>query len=119
MRLKERAYIGIRARCRRDEARARCGSGGERAMGGAAKPHAGKSSAESRGEGIRTSNIKFMLVTLDVSRVSGWLKAPVRCRVARWVYEARGRCVPGGERAVGGCDGASGIQGRALGWRSG
>ena len=42
----------------------------------------------------------FMVVTLDVSKSSGWLKA-VFCRVARWAYKARVSCWPGGERAVG------------------
>ena len=60
----------------------------------------------------RTANILPMVVTLDVSKLSGWLKASAFCRVARWAYEARGRCVPGGERAVGGGDGASGTAGK-------
>ena len=53
--------------------------------GGRLKPHAGKGSAggRGRGEGTRTSNISSMLVTPDVSKLSGWLKAAAYCRVAR------------------------------------
>ena len=55
-----------------------------------------------------------MSVTLAVSKLSGWLKASAPCRVARWAYDARGRCGPGGERAVRGGDGASGIAGKGF-----
>merc|ERR1712086_698745 len=60
-----------------------------------------------------------MVVTLDVLRVSGWLKARAYCRVGRWAYEARERCGPrevrGGRWA--GATAQAARQGRALGWR--
>ena len=34
-------------------------------------------------EWVRTKNIVFMSVTLDVSRLSGWLNADAPCRVTR------------------------------------
>ena len=43
------------------------------------------------GARVRTRNMASMLVTLDVSRFSGWLKASALCRVARGgTYEAGG-----------------------------
>ena len=39
-----------------------------------------------RGE-VRTQNIMRMLVTLDVSRLSGWLNADAPCGVERRSYE--------------------------------
>ena len=36
-----------------------------------------------RGRAERTSNIKYMLVTLVVSKLSGWLNALASCRVER------------------------------------
>ena len=45
----------------------------------------------------RTSNIWPMFVTLDVSKLSGWLNADASCRVERRVYDAeRGVCAGGG-----------------------
>ena len=68
--------------------------------------------------GERTENIRFISVTLDVSKVSGWLKTYASCRVARWAYEARG----GACREVRGrwaeATAQAALQGRALGWRS-
>ena len=70
------------------------------------------------GARVRTLNMLLMVVTLDVLKFSGWLKAFAFCRVARWVYDVGGgREVH--ERVMGGGDGASGMQGRALGWRLG
>ena len=51
---------------------------------------------------------------MDVSKLSGWLKAVAYCRVARGAYDARGRCGPGGERAVGGGDGESCVAGKGF-----
>ena len=31
----------------------------------------------------RTSNIRIMVVTLDVSQLRSWLNSPARCRVER------------------------------------
>ena len=39
--------------------------------------------AEGRARAERTSNMDTMLVTLDVSKLSGWLNAYVLCRVER------------------------------------
>ena len=53
-----------------------------------------------------------MVLTLDVSRVSGWLNLDANCRVGRETYEAR----QGASREMGGCGGsggASGMQGKA------
>ena len=38
----------------------------------------------------RTRNMLSMVVTLDVSRVSGWLNAHADCRVASRAYDAGG-----------------------------
>ena len=37
-----------------------------------------------RARAERTTNMDFMLVTLDVSRLSGWLNALALCRVENW-----------------------------------
>ena len=55
---------------------------------GAAAAHAARRKAptveaEGRGRAERTENMPFMLVTLDVSRLSGWLNADALCRVGR------------------------------------
>ena len=52
----------------------------------------------------RTSNMRFMSVTLDVSKVSGWLNADASCRVERRAHDA--------ERGVG-----RGREGVAQRWR--
>ena len=73
--------VGIRAG-------ARCETRGERAVSGGdgASRIAGKGSRLEVGERARTLNMRSMLVTLDVSRVRGWLKFSASCRVARWAY---------------------------------
>ena len=40
----------------------------------------------------RTLNIYFMSVTLEVSRLSGWLNADASCQVNRRALEAGGMC---------------------------
>ena len=40
-----------------------------------------------RARAERTQNMLSMSVTLDVSQLSGWLNAYVRCRVARKAYD--------------------------------
>ena len=47
-----------------------------------------------------TSNMLDMSVTLDVSKLRGWLKANALCRVARWAHDTGSRCGSGDERAV-------------------
>jgi len=54
--------------------------------------------------------MKFMFVTLDVSKLSGWLNADVDCRVERRACDAGARCAPRGGRSWGGA-GASGMHG--------
>ena len=64
----------------------RCGPGGVRAWDtatqsactGMVRPNAG-----GRARAERTSNIHFMSVTLDVSKLSGWLNVDAHCRVER------------------------------------
>ena len=43
--------------------------------------------AAGRARAERTINMEFMLVTLDVSKLSGWLNATACCRVEREAYE--------------------------------
>ena len=52
---------------------------------GLRKLHAGEggSRLEVGAMGTRTTNISNMVVTLDVLKLSGWLKASAPCRVAR------------------------------------
>ena len=47
-----------------------------------------------------------MLVTLDVSKVSGWLNAFIHCRVQRGAWEAGDMQSAGGRRPVGGSQGS-------------
>ena len=49
-------------------------------MGGMALEHWIRTDAE------RTLNMRYMLVTLDVSKLSGWLNADAPCRVKRRAY---------------------------------
>jgi len=51
-------------------------------------------------------------MTLDVSKLSGWLNALADCRVERRVSDAQRGVAPGGVRAWGGGD-ASGMHGEA------
>jgi len=47
-------------------------------------------------------NMRYMVVTLEVSKLSGWLKADAYCRVEGRACDAGGeRCEPGGGRACG------------------
>ena len=55
-----------------------------------------------RARAERTPNMERMVVTLEVSKLSGWLKADARCRVEGRACDAGGeRCEPGGGRACG------------------
>ena len=42
-----------------------------------------------RARAERTRNIWYMVVTLEVSRLSGWLNTDAPCRVVRRAYDAR------------------------------
>ena len=63
-----------------------------------------------------------MFVTLDVSKVSGWLNANAPCRVERRAYDAwREIQAMGGGRAWGGGSGASSLmhgEGPTEGWEA-
>ena len=63
-----------------------------------------------RARAERTANINSMVVTLEVSRLSGWLNADANCRVEGRGMRCGARCAPGGGRAWGG-GGASGMHG--------
>jgi hypothetical protein len=53
-----------------------------------------------RARAERTLNIWYMVVTLEVLKLSGWLKADARCRVEGKAHAMRGeRCEPGGGKA--------------------
>ena len=54
----------------------------------------------------------YMSVTLDVSKLSGWLNADAPCRVMRRAYEAGGMRA-GRREGVGRRSGASSVQARA------
>ena len=52
-------------------------------VGGASSNKAPTVEAEGRARAVRTQNMRVMSVTLDVSRLSGWLKADALCRVKK------------------------------------
>ena len=88
------------------------GSGDERAVRGGCSSGMQARAQLEVGARVRTANMVFMSVTLDVSRLSSWLNTDAACRVARWAYNAGSRCGSGDERAVrGGC--SSRMQARA------
>ena len=69
----------------------------------------------------RTRNMDSMVVTLDVSQLSGWLNADAACRVERESIKRAATGGPGGGRAWGG-GGASGVHGdkaRVKAWGAG
>ena len=59
----------------------------------------------------RTSNMRFMSVTLVVSKLSGWLNAYAYCRESKGGHTVRGE-VRAGRQEAAGDRGASGVQGR-------
>ena len=83
---------------------ATCGLGGGKGVGRLRrKQRAGEGPNGDRWGGARaerTRNMLSMVVTLDVSRVSGWLNAHADCRVARSAFDAEG-CGSRGEKGVG------------------
>jgi len=56
--------------------------------------------AEGRARAERTSNMYIMLLTLDVSKLSGWLNADARCRVQREGIDEGAAGGPGDGRAL-------------------
>ena len=85
---------------------AKCGPrAGERGPAAAHERHARGEGQAVKAEGARayaerTLNMRYMSVTLDVSKLSGWLNAVAYCRVERRAYDA-GR---GAGRGRGGVD---------------
>ena len=63
----------------------------------------------------RTQNMKRMLVTLEVSKLSGWLNADAPCRVGRRVYEAGRGARTRRRKEAWGDGGASGMHGEGPG----
>ena len=93
---------------RREDAWGRCD--------GARRAHGGTDWAlgAARARVLRTLNMPYMVMTLDVSKLSGWLNADARYRVARrhvGATRAAGWC----EDAQGRCGGASSVHG-GTGW---
>jgi hypothetical protein len=80
-----------------------CREAGERVRGGSVGMHGARLKAWGpRARAERTSNMWLMSVTLEVSKLSGWLKADASCRVEGRACDAGGeRCEPGGGRAWG------------------
>jgi len=80
------------------------GGAGERVYEAAASACTGCDSQKAVGakgtRGERTWNMRLMSVTLEVSKLSGWLKADAYCRVEGRACDAGGeRCEPEGGRA--------------------
>eukprot|EP00964_Phaeocystis_antarctica_P031102 scaffold17599_cov43-Phaeocystis_antarctica.AAC.1 len=81
--------------------RSRCGLGGGRTWAGGSA----RAACTARGPGCegggakacaeRTLNMPSMSVTLDVSKLSGWLNAAAPCRVERRGVRCGARCGPG------------------------
>ena len=67
-------------------------------VGGASSREALTVEAEGRACAERTANIPSMSVTLDVSRLSGWLNTDAYCRIKKRSIRRRGdmRAVAGG-----------------------
>ena len=71
----------------------RCGPGGVRALGGGdaigmCTGRARLKAGGGRARAERTPNMTAMVVTLDVSKLSGWLNADASCRVERRACDA-------------------------------
>eukprot|EP00964_Phaeocystis_antarctica_P024098 scaffold13486_cov55-Phaeocystis_antarctica.AAC.2 len=83
--VERRVYdAGRGAGCGRREGvgRRQCTSGDARREGPAVKAGGARACVE------RTENMAYMVVTLDVSKLSGWLNAVADCRVKRRAYDA-------------------------------
>jgi hypothetical protein len=101
-----RVYNGGRGACR---------EAGERVRGGSVGMHGARLSKGwgPRARAERTSNMRLMSVTLEVSKLSGWLKADAYCRVegeGMRCGEARCACREAGEKVRGGSDGMHGAR---------
>ena len=79
--------------------------------GGASGMHGKGPTEGSRARAERTENMAAMFVTLEVSKLSGWLNADASCRVERKAYDAERDAGREGGRAWGD-GGASGMRAR-------
>ena len=70
-------------------------------VGGANIRKARNVEAEGRARAERTENMDPMFVTLDVSKLSGWLNADAPCRVRRERIGGGAACGQGGGSRVG------------------
>ena len=61
----------------------------------------------------RTQNMYSMVVTLEVSKLSGWLNADAHCRESKGGHTVWEEVQGTGRREVAGDRGARGVQGRA------
>ena len=66
----------------------------------------------------RTRNMRSMIVTLEVSKLSGWLNADANCRESKEGHAMRGK-LQTGRPEVAADRGARCVQGRGLGCRLG
>ena len=97
------------------------GSGGSRRWTTAAQAARRGGARLQIGSRARTENMTNMLVTLDVSKLSGWLKLDVIYRVKRRIYDTgrevrtagAGKAGAAGAGGVGTGGGASSVQGGA------
>jgi len=70
-------------------------------VGGASSREAPTVEAEGRARAERTANMYAMFVTLDVSKLSGWLNAFASCRVERESIGGGATCGQAGGRVWG------------------
>jgi len=92
--------------------------GGERVWGVRWRKRHARGRPDSRLLGVRaraerTRNMEYMLVTLDVSKLSGWLNTVASCRVEGRGMRCGARCGPGGGRVWGGAGGSGMHRGKA------
>ena len=80
--------------------RGACREAGERVRGGSDGMHGARLSKGwgPRARAERTENMRNMVLTLEVSKLSGWLKADAPCRVEGRAHAMRGGEVRAGRR---------------------
>ena len=104
---KASGWLNADAPCRESNGgHMRCGAGegaGQQAGATASSPECSGGSMQigDRTGVERTLNIWFMVVTLDVSKLSGWLNALAYCRVERRAYDAERGVGHGRRESVG------------------
>jgi hypothetical protein len=101
-------WLNLVALCRVEKRACDAGRGAGREVGGReavaaqAGMHGGRPEphvVRVRARAERTLNMSFMSVTLEVSKLSGLLKAYAYCRVEKRGMRCGARCGPGGGRA--------------------